>query len=229
MHRNINNTSEEYIKCVKESIEWRKSVIDFDTLGKTLAYSPYMPRVGRDFFIRVDKPKTAKKFTIESFNDSSHFLQEVLHLEEKHGDFHAYMLDLCTYCENTESKEALFFLESISLLRRYSTLPIIHVDIFIDKYQILESALFGADAIFIFPKLLEGKALLELINFARKLELNVFVSVDDKDELKKAIFAGADMLFIPKEHFETILSLVPNTKVIATNYIGEYGVDMWIK
>ncbi len=40
-------------------------------------------------------------------------------------------------------------LESISLLRRHSTLPIIHADLFVDSYQILESALFGADSLLI--------------------------------------------------------------------------------
>ena len=60
-----------------------------------------------------------------------------------------------------------------------------------------------------------------------RLSSDVFVAVRDKDELKKAIFSGANMLFIPQEKFGELLSLVPNSQVIATDCFDEYGVDMW--
>ncbi len=55
------------------------------------------------------------------------------------------------------------------------------------------------------------------------------MGADNKDELKKAIFSGADMLFLPQESFKELLSLVPNTQVIATNHPNEYGVDIWLR
>ena len=107
-------------------------------------------------------------------------------------------------------------------------MPIIHADIFLDAYQILESALFGADTLLFSAAALESKALKELLQFAWRLSFDVFVAVRDKDELKKAIFSGANMLFIPQEKFGELLSLVPNSQVIATDCFDEYGVDMWI-
>ncbi len=37
------------------------------------------------------------------------------------------------------------------------------------------------------------------------------------------------MLFIPQDTFAELLSLVPNTQVIATDCADEYGVDLWIQ
>ncbi len=223
--------TQEQIANVKASLRTRMAMIDFDILGRTLAYSPYMPRANKEFFIRNERqntPKLAHTFHIESTTDTSSLLYQTTQMEEE-THFDAYVLNLCPQYTQESAKDPMQHLESISLLRRHSTLPIIHIDIFIDKYQILESALFGADTLLIPAAPLEGKALKELLNFARRLEFDVFVGADNKDELKKAIFSGADMLFLPQESFKELLSLVPNTQVIATNHPNEYGVDIWLR
>ena len=73
-----------------------------------------------------------------------------------------------------------------------------------------------------------GKSLSVLLQFARRLGFEPFVEICDKDELKRAIFSGASMLFIPKDSFEALLSLVPNSQIIATNHHNDYGVDVQI-
>lgn len=224
----------------------RKGVIDFETLGRTLAYSPFMPRFEREFFVRVgsNPPKKAIRFGVQSDFDEIKFLEMASEVEQmagcemngsekadnKKGGNDIFLLDLrVQYTHLQDSNDALSVaLESISLLRRHSTLPIIHADLFIDEYQILESALFGADSLLIPCALHSTKTLSALLRFARKLGFEPFVEVCDKDELKRAIFSGSSGLFIPKDSFETLLSLVPNSQIIATNHHNDYGVDMQI-
>ncbi|TLD91723.1 indole-3-glycerol phosphate synthase [Helicobacter magdeburgensis] len=225
----------------------RKSVIDFETLGRTLAYSPFLPRFEREFFARAraNPPKNAIRFEIQGNFDEVGFLEMASETEQnsikngkQNGGNEMFLLDLrmqympCVSGDCVDSKVDFstlgMALESISLLRRHSTLPIIHADLFVDSYQILESALFGADSLLIPCGLHSAKTLSELLQFARRLNLEPFVEVCDKDELKRAIFSGASMLFIHKDSFEALLSLVPNSQIIATNHHNDYGVDVQI-
>lgn len=131
--------------------------------------------------------------------------------------------------ESLDSTASLLGLESISLVRRHSSLPIIHADIFLDPYQILESALFGADALLLPARGLDSKRLRELLSFASRLGLECFVEVGDKSELKTAIFSGARMLYMADSALKSLLELVPNSQIIASDSTQEYGVDVWIR
>lgn len=209
----------------------RKTIIDFEALGRTLAYSPFMPRLEREDCKRVspNPSKKAIRFEIQGDFDEVAFLEVASEVEQKgHNDM--FLLDLrMQYTHLQDHCETLSdALESISLLRRHSTLPIIHADLFVETYQILESALFGVDSLLIPCALHSAKTLSELLGFARRLNLEPFVEVCDKDELKRAIFSGASMLFIHKDSFEALLSLVPNSQIIATNHHNDYGVDVHI-
>ncbi len=56
--------------------------------------------------------------------------------------------------------------EFLGMVRRYVSIPILRKDFIIDKYQILEALVFGADYILLIAKALSRKELKELINYA---------------------------------------------------------------
>lgn len=242
-------------------------MIDFETLGRTLAYSPFLPRVDRKFFVRDEperqigidsvssvphcQPKNVRCLSIEplAFTQSPEtHLFEASKLESEQG-FESYVLDLCGMfaqkfnvmrevknegrgsgaTQKISLDSQINILESISLLRRHSTLPIIHADVFFEEYQILESALFGSDALLFPASVPNAKELSAMLNFARRVSLESFVYVRDSGELKKAIFSGASMLFIPESSLEILLPLIPNTQIIASDSAQEYGVDVHIR
>lgn len=245
------------LEGIQEALRKRKAVIDFETLGRTLAYSPFLPRVERAFFVResnltktesipsdsIPKPKVARCLEINplefAHNPENHIYQASKlesECERSDGGFEAYVLDLCGMFgrdANPTKSQKLDIqanpLESISLLRRHSVLPIIYADIFVDEYQVLESALFGADALMFPASVSSSKELSHILNFARRVSLESFVYVGDSDELKKAIFSGASMLFIPAHCLDALLPLVPNTQIIASDSVQEYGVDLHIR
>ena len=63
--------------------------------------------------------------------------------------------------------------------------PLIRKDFIIDKTQVLESKLYGADAILLIAKILTKKKLKDLYNYSKKLNLDVLIEVESEFELKK--------------------------------------------
>ena len=139
-------------------------------------------------------------------------------------------------------------LEFIPQIRRYTRTPILRKDFIVDRYQILEALVYGADFILLIAKALEGKQLRELLEFARRLGLRALCEIHDKDDLKKAVFAGADIIGINHRNLETfevdtslserLIPLIPNGKIIVAESglhsheqlksLHEAGVDAFL-
>ena len=82
-----------------------------------------------------------------------------------------------------------FFLGSIEYLKaikKITNLPILRKDFIIDKYQIYESKLIGADCILLIVSILSDQQIEEFVEIAKKLELDYLIEVHDENELKRA-------------------------------------------
>ena len=73
--------------------------------------------------------------------------------------------------------------------RASSSLPILRKDFVIDPYQVVESAVAGADAILLIVAALDDAALAALHGQAAELDLDVLVEVHDDAELERALEA----------------------------------------
>lgn len=217
------------IDKIRQALKYRQTLISFEDLGRTLAYSPFMPRIDSAFFKRDGNAKSALQINIDSTMLDVALLEFATTLEakaESSQNFHCYALNLSYALDSIDINASSLALESISLLRRHSTLPIVHIDMFLERYQLLESALFGADSVII-PAFLHTKSTLSaLIEFARKLSFEPIIAISDKNDLKMAIFSGASMLFIKDAHLQSLLKLVPQTQIILSDSTSDYGIDM---
>lgn len=74
-------------------------------------------------------------------------------------------------------------LDDLEEARAQSVLPILRKDFIIDRYQVVESAVAGADAILLIAAALDAHHLGELHAEALSLDLDVMVEVHDEDEL----------------------------------------------
>lgn len=219
------------IDKIKQALKHRQALISFEDLGRTLAYSPFMPRIDSAFFKREGNTKSALQINIDSTMLDVTLLEFTTKIEAESSpdssqNFHCYALNLSYALDSIDINASSLALESISLLRRHSTLPIVHIDMFLERYQLLESALFGADSVII-PAFLHTKSTLSaLIEFARKLSFEPIIAISDKNDLKMAIFSGASMLFIKDAHLQSLLKLVPQTQIILSDSASDYGIDM---
>jgi indole-3-glycerol phosphate synthase len=87
-------------------------------------------------------------------------------------------------------------LEDLRAARAATELPVLRKDFIVDPYQLLESAVAGADAILLIVAALEPEDLLELHREARALDLDVLVEVHDEEELEAALEVEAEVIGI---------------------------------
>ncbi|MFC1668669.1 indole-3-glycerol phosphate synthase TrpC [Chlamydiota bacterium] len=84
----------------------------------------------------------------------------------------------------------------LSLAKDASTLPVLRKDFIIDQYQILESRVYGADAVLLICRILSDSQLEEFMQQAAAVDLDVLVEVHTALEVKRALNAGAQIIGI---------------------------------
>ena len=84
-------------------------------------------------------------------------------------------------------------------------LPLLLKDFVIDRYQLLDAAARGADAVLLLAALLDSAQMAELIFEARTLALDCLVEVHDGDEMEAALSAGATVVGINNRSLHTFI------------------------
>lgn len=110
-------------------------------------------------------------------------------------------------------------------------LPVLRKDFVVDEYQVIETAVYGADAMLLIVAALEDDELRGLHRLATDLELDVLVEVHDEEELERALeVADADVigvnnrdlrdLSVDLQRTHDLLADVPAGKVV----VSESGI-----
>ena len=108
--------------------------------------------------------------------------------------------------------------------------PVLRKDFVLDRYQIAEARLHGADAVLLIVAALTDPALHELIAAAGEYGLEALVEVHDAPELDRAVVAGADLIGINNRDlrtFEVDLAVAERLAPLApvgTVVVGESGI-----
>lgn len=134
-------------------VEKRESQINLGVLGRSLSCNPLMPR---DFSALIN------------FNATQ------IATIKRESDLHA--LNQSQSPQNGAIIVDTSLQKNISLVanaRCYTAFLIIHKDIFISKYQILESLVYGADCVVLSSDILSIESLESLQNYAQHLGLSV--------------------------------------------------------
>jgi len=220
---------DEIIKKTKADLEKRKVEYPEEWLGRSLAFNPFFPKDVKSalrstvenpyrIIAEIKKASPSKGVICEDFNP-----MRIAQQYEKGG---ADSLSILT--------EPHFFQgdkEYLGMVRRYVNLPLLRKDFIVDKYQVLEALVYGADYILLIATALSRKELKELYQYALRLGLDVLVEIHDKSDLIKATFAGAEIIGINHRNLETfkmdmtlsqkLIPLIPNSKII----VAESGID----
>jgi indole-3-glycerol phosphate synthase len=102
--------------------------------------------------------------------------------------------------------EPTFFdgaLEHLRAVRARVDLPLLRKDFVIDAYQLLEARASGADAVLLIVAILEQPLLEELISAAAALDLGSLVEVHDREDLTRAVDAGASLIGVNNRDLRT--------------------------
>jgi indole-3-glycerol phosphate synthase len=130
----------------------------------------------------------------------------------------------------TESDHFLGDLAYVDIVRSACALPILRKDFLSTRYEVVQSAAYGADAILAIVAGLEDDVLRDMLDEAQRYALDVLIEVHTEVELQRALALGATLLGINNRNlrtFETdlavteeLLPLVPTTALV----ISESGV-----
>jgi indole-3-glycerol phosphate synthase len=220
---------DEIIRKTKDDLERRKIEYDVNWLGRSLAYNPYPPRDVKPYLTSTDDEKIRIIAEVKKASPSKGVIREdfdPLVIAQEYSKNGANAISVLT--------EPHYFqgdLEYLTGIRRYVNTPLLRKDFIIDKYQIIEALVYGADFILLIAKALSKKELKELYEYAIHVGLEVLVEIHDKEDLTKAIWSGATIIGINHRNLETfkmdmnlcdkLIPMIPNGKII----VAESGVS----
>ena len=220
---------DEIIKKTKEDLAQRKKDFPLEWLGRSLAYNPFMPKDvitalkateenPYRIIAEVKKASPSKGIIREDFDP-----MVIAQAYEQGG---ADALSILTEPHYFQGDK-----EYLGMVRRYVNIPLLRKDFIVDKYQLVEALVYGADYILLIARSLSRKELKELLQYAHHLGMEVLVEIHDKADLIKAIFAGANIIGINHRNLETfemdmklserLIPLIPNGKII----VAESGIN----
>jgi indole-3-glycerol phosphate synthase len=109
-------------------------------------------------------------------------------------------------------------------------LPVLQKDFIVDRYQLYEAAVNGADAVLLIVAALSPEDLASLHDAARGLDLDCLVEIHDENELERALAVDADVIGINNRNLddftvdvETTLELMPDVPAGKT-VVSESGI-----
>lgn len=114
----------------------------------------------------------------------------------------------------------------LSEIKKNIDLPLLRKDFVIDVYQIYETRFLGGDALLLITSLLKEGQLQEYIELSTALGLAPLVEVHTKEELDKALAAGAEIIGINNRDLTTfstdisttmeLAPLIPDDRIVVT-------------
>jgi indole-3-glycerol phosphate synthase len=108
-------------------------------------------------------------------------------------------------------------LDDLRGARSASSLPILRKDFIVDPYQLAEAAVNGADAVLLIVAALDDRALADLYDEARALDLDCLVEVHDEPELERALAIGAEVIGINNRDLRDLRVDVGRTHELITD------------
>lgn len=95
-------------------------------------------------------------------------------------------------------------LEDLRAVKRLVDLPVLRKDFIFDEYQVYESAAAGADAVLLIVAALDDELLLILRRLIEdELGMDALVEVHTRDELQRALAAGANVIGVNNRNLHT--------------------------
>jgi len=129
--------------------------------------------------------------------------------------------------------EPTFFdgcLDHLAAVRRAVDVPLLRKDFVVDEYQLAEATAYGADAVLLIVGALDDRALARLLASATGAGLAALVEVHDRDELARALAAGADLIGVNSRNLRTltvdpaVLETVAAAMPAAVTAVAESGI-----
>jgi indole-3-glycerol phosphate synthase len=102
-------------------------------------------------------------------------------------------------------------------IRAAVDLPLLRKDFILDRYQLLEARLAGADAVLLIAEILDEPTLPRLLLEAAELGLQSLVELYDRENLSRVLAAGARLVGVNNRDLRTFVTRLEHTLEIAAS------------
>lgn len=121
----------------------------------------------------------------------------------------------CAISVLTEEKYFGGSLENLRVVADVSSVPVLRKDFIFDKRQIDEAYYYGADSVLLIASFFSEREVAQLIERSRELGMEPLVEVHSKEDVKRAVAAGARIFGINNRDKDTLKIDLERTKLIA--------------
>lgn len=104
----------------------------------------------------------------------------------------------------TEGRRFLGSLEDLDAVRAAVSIPVLRKDFIVSEYQIWEARAHGADLILLIVAALDDDKLTSLLKLTRELGMTALVETHSKEEITRAVEAGADVIGINARNLKNL-------------------------
>jgi indole-3-glycerol phosphate synthase len=102
-------------------------------------------------------------------------------------------------------------LEYLTAIRAAVALPLLRKDFILERYQLLQARLAGADAVLLIAEILDDLALPRLIREAAELGLHALVELYEPANLPRVLAAGARIIGVNNRNLRTFVTSLEHT------------------
>jgi indole-3-glycerol phosphate synthase len=190
------------VAAARRMVEVRREVLSEAEIEARVAQQPRQPNGAA--FVRALRESAAPRVIAECKRRSpSRGILRNDYRPAVHADAYARAgaAAISVLTEPTFFDGSLAHLEQI---RAAVTTPLLRKDFIVERYQVLEAAAAGADAILLIVGALDRAALRARLEDARALALAALVEVHDEAELRTAADAGADVIGVNSRNLRTL-------------------------
>ena len=155
---------DEINRRTKEDVEKRKKDFSLDWLGRSLASNPFAPRDVKAFLTSTKEEPIRIIAEVKKASPSKGVIKEdfdPIAIAQAYSNSGANAISVLTEPHYFQGN-----LDYLTAIRRYVPTPLLRKDFILDKYQIVEALVYGADFILLIAKSLSTKELKELYEYA---------------------------------------------------------------
>jgi indole-3-glycerol phosphate synthase len=121
-------------------------------------------------------------------------------------------------------------LRYLEAIRAAVSVPLLRKDFILDRYQLLEARLAGADCVLLIAEILPGEELAKLLHQSRELGLQALVELYDAENLSRVLASGARLVGVNNRDLRTFEVRLEHTIELARRMpadvclVGESGI-----
>lgn len=102
-------------------------------------------------------------------------------------------------------------LDYLRRVRQVAALPVLRKDFILERYQLVEARLAGADAVLLVAEILDDRQLKSLQREATALGMQALVELHDKENLPRVLESGAGLIGINNRDLRTFVTRLEHT------------------